>query len=202
MKWFPDGITEEQAKPIYRKLARTYHPDRYGPDGEDIMKEINGEYASIVKQEAVSVSAKFNSLQERCIHLATLAKNTIDEIYPKTSITYGVWLQELTLVFGNKTPMKKMLGICKLIDELDMGFTLVVQFERGEGKKPHTITRSGVEVLIDSPKVATDLKPVSDGTRWSYMRGRTVEMVVDKKEGTIYRMKRNKSFTLKELLGF
>lgn len=47
MKYFKSGLTQEELKKEYRKLAKKYHPDvSKDPEGERIFKEINDEYES------------------------------------------------------------------------------------------------------------------------------------------------------------
>lgn len=46
LKWFKQCTTAREAKSLYRKLCRQYHPDMSGEDTTAIMQEINVEFAT------------------------------------------------------------------------------------------------------------------------------------------------------------
>ena len=49
MKWFKDCKTIEEAKEIYKKLCRQYHPDLNESDTTEAMKSINNEFEQVFK---------------------------------------------------------------------------------------------------------------------------------------------------------
>lgn len=49
MKWFKDCKTIEDAKELYKKLCREYHPDLNESDTTETMKSINNEFEQVFK---------------------------------------------------------------------------------------------------------------------------------------------------------
>ena len=49
MKWFTDCKTIEEAKEVYKKLCREYHPDMNESDTTEAMKSINTEFEQVFK---------------------------------------------------------------------------------------------------------------------------------------------------------
>ncbi|MDE7216361.1 MAG: molecular chaperone DnaJ [Clostridia bacterium] len=49
MKWFKDCKTIEEAKELYKKLCREYHPDMNESDTTEAMKSINNEFEQVFK---------------------------------------------------------------------------------------------------------------------------------------------------------
>lgn len=50
MKYFKDVKTKEEARKLYTKLAREYHPDLHPEIDVAIMKSVNVEYEEIIKR--------------------------------------------------------------------------------------------------------------------------------------------------------
>lgn len=49
LKWFKDCKTLEEAKELYKKLCREYHPDLNENDTTETMKSINAEFEQVFK---------------------------------------------------------------------------------------------------------------------------------------------------------
>lgn len=49
LKWFKDCINIEEAKELYKKLCREYHPDLNENDTTETMKSINNEFETVFK---------------------------------------------------------------------------------------------------------------------------------------------------------
>lgn len=49
LKWFKDCKTIEDAKELYKKLCRTFHPDLNENDTTETMKSINNEFEQVFK---------------------------------------------------------------------------------------------------------------------------------------------------------
>lgn len=47
LKWFRECKTQKDAKSLYHKLCRQYHPDISGADTTSIMQEINAEFEAV-----------------------------------------------------------------------------------------------------------------------------------------------------------
>ncbi len=50
LKWFKDCKTQKDAKSLYHKLCRQYHPDISGTDTTAIMQQINAEFADVFER--------------------------------------------------------------------------------------------------------------------------------------------------------
>lgn len=49
LKWFKNCKTIEDAKELYKKLCREYHPDLNENDTTETMKSINNEFETVFK---------------------------------------------------------------------------------------------------------------------------------------------------------
>lgn len=49
LKWFKDCTNIEDAKELYKKLCRTFHPDLNENDTTETMKSINNEFETVFK---------------------------------------------------------------------------------------------------------------------------------------------------------
>lgn len=104
MKFFHSVTSKEEAKKLYRKLAKENHPD-IGGDTET-MKVINNEYDEVIERlsRGEKVSEGFNQQEANEQY-----RNIIDSLlkYDDLNIEIiGTWIW----VTGNTYPVRKILG--------------------------------------------------------------------------------------------
>ena len=51
MTYFEKCTNKEEIKKEYKKLVKKYHPDVFGPKGNEILKEINAEFEEVLKKQ-------------------------------------------------------------------------------------------------------------------------------------------------------
>ena len=71
LKWFKDCTNIEDAKELYKKLCREYHPDLNSTDTTETMKSINAEFEKVFKEngtETTETPAEFMEIINGLIH--------------------------------------------------------------------------------------------------------------------------------------
>ena len=105
MKYFKDVKTKEEARKLYTKLAREYHPDLHPEIDVAIMKSINVEYEEIIKR--LSNNEPLNNDSETP-DFDVVFRDIIDTFIDNPNITIeiiGTWVW----VTGETYPIKEEL---------------------------------------------------------------------------------------------
>ena len=105
MKYFNDVKTKEEARKLYTKLAREYHPDLHPIIDADIMKIINVEYEEIIKHLSSNSSTDSDS---ETPDFDVVFRDIIDTFIDNPNITIeiiGSWVW----VTGETYPIKEEL---------------------------------------------------------------------------------------------
>ena len=202
MRFFPDNITAEDAKKLYHKLARVYHPD--GGGDEETFKILNDEYQQISKGHIAEKLIMVDDLMERARVLADACLDVISEMYPRTKIAFDYSAIYIEIIFYGNVPLEKMVKVLDTCQALAPLFKFQGAFERGGAKKIRKFVRNSMWILVDwgnkpLPDM-TGLTKVKDGPRWLHLQSRTVQIARDKKSNTLYAMTRSPKLSLWELL--
>lgn len=205
-KWFPNDCSEEEAKKIYRRLARQWHPDMNlgnQEEAEENFKAILNEYALIQKGYAKQEVQDIDSMEAANEKVAQRVKEMIEEVYPRTAIEYVFWYDSVEVVFLNNTPLRKMCNILDMLDTFKDLTKFTITFKRDSAKKARTLRKKGTIYLIDledvPPVSGEEWKVIKDGTKYKYQQTRTVQAILNKKGAGLYLMKRSPKLSLWEL---
>ena len=76
LKWFKGVKTQKEAKSLYHKLCRQYHPDISGKDTTAQMQEINAEFEAIFDRLPTGSNTKENSNSTNTEQRQTGGNNT------------------------------------------------------------------------------------------------------------------------------
>lgn len=209
-QWFAPGLTEEELKKEYRKLAREYHPDMHvgqadHDDYEEYFKEISSQYAAYFVKLSTAEAPGVDDIQEATLRRTNIARAIVEEVYPRTDIGWSVGAYEVFMEFHRSTPLQKMVHIVQLVKE-SMGAKcpVICEFYRDGAKKRRTLTLIGNAALVDCELADVPLsgyKVVSAGRRYKVMEQGRWQMVEDTKTQMRYAMRKTPKLNLKELLG-
>ena len=196
MKWFPDGCSQEEAKAIYRRLARKWHPDM-NPDNleeaEANFKEIGTEYACIQKGYVAMEIPTAESVESRNCKITLAIQELVLEVYPKTQICYTYSVFGVTLDFLGKTPFRKMCSILEMLEPFTDMCSVDIEFHRPGRKKEYQLRHIGKQFLVDMKGVEmpapTAWEPVKIGSIYVRHKAGNLQRIVNKKTMTFYIMK-------------
>ena len=210
MTWFNQNMTPEEAKQVYRDLAKKYHPDvSTEPDAEETFKQIADEYTAFTKG-VFSTGMGFDSevvINDTYSKFITICK-LVGELYPRVNVNFMAsdWLPIITF-FDDNVPMWKSMHIVDITDKfLDSSKSFYVHFNRTCRKKKFEALWVPVKryFLIDCKEtdVPNDLQLAPGGRRYLYSSSKTWEQVHDMKTDVIYEKKKVARIDLrKDILG-
>lgn len=213
MKWFKPGLTEEELKKEYKKLAREHHPDVNpdNPDAEENFKEIATEYASYFT-EILGANCINNIMDKQAVRHArmNIAEQIIRELYPRLDITMVTGIMMPKAEFNSPTTSITRIMTClEIICETCGENTAGVTITRKDVSKPIIGTyyhNSRTYVVNGDLKAVTDnaddMTVVSAGRRYMHSAGKKVEQIVDIRNDILYMCRKTRSYSLKkDILG-
>ena len=204
MKYFPADISLEEAKRIYRRLAKTMHPD-VGGDAEDFVV-LASEYGEILaKQTAVTIPSYDDIIATLRLKIRAVV-SFLNEVYPRTSISIEYSPLEVEVYINTNTPLPKMLHIEELIRSFELNTRTVLYFRRGGSVRWYSLEYVGDSTYHCNIQQgeATDcsgMTPCYEGRRYFISQNKKYALGVDAKTNTRIIMKRTPKFNLQELMG-
>ena len=204
MKYFPDGISLEEAKNVYRTCAKTMHPDVGGDTDEFAI--LSTEYAAVRAQGALPVEFSYEDLMAPIRKKVEAVLDVLSEVYPRTNINIAYSYASVDVNFRDETPLPKMLVIEEIIRKFDFGIPVVLYFRRGQSVKRYPLVRISDTVYHCNmaPDEVPELENASNsyrGRRYVIWQTRKYAYSEDRKTGIKIIMHRNTKFTLQELMG-
>lgn len=202
MTYFPDNCSPDDARLIYRKLARTMHPDVGGD--EAAMKVLNGEYEAIQRRHISAVMETVEDLMARSKVIADKCLEIIREMYPRTKIAFDYSAIDVSIIFYGAVPLEKMVRVLDTCQNVAPAFKFKGEFQRGTSEKVRKFERKAMWVLLDwGNNPLPDMfgmKTLKDGPRWTHMQSRTVQLARDKKTNDIYVLRRTPKLSLWDMV--
>lgn len=196
MEWFEPGLTLEEAKKKYRALARQWHPDMHVgmPDHEECeekFKEINDQYARLVKGEVAAQEQWFDEegMTDELYSRLKLVEQLVTEMFPRIRITYWAYLITPTLEFlDDDVPMYKVMRVVEVAQEILGKAQLVIELHRPCRKKVFRCLwdRLSRTLLVDCESQPANWVPKGSGRRYKEFECLRVERVLDTKDNISY----------------
>lgn len=211
MKWFSNITTEDEAKKHYRQLARQWHPDAHigqadYDEAEEKFKEISAEYADLIKGINSYSPPDFDEagLQQKMVAAMNMVKNVIDELYPRTKVTYVAWVFYGFMEFGT-TPLRRVMDCLDIGRRFLPDDAVYCTFQPKVRKRVAEVRYYQGAYYVDGKPEEFDRKlnvmPIYDGRRYKILKSAQWERIEDLKTCTIVYLRKSPKLHLKELYG-
>ncbi len=139
MKWFNPNMSEEEARKVYRNLARKYHPDvSQEPDAEETFKEIAEEYTDLTKHREAVANDWFDEdgATQELYQRLNVASRLVGELYPRIQVTYWAFLVTPTLEFlDSDVPIYKVMSVVETVQRVCGDAHVTIELRRPCRKK-------------------------------------------------------------------